>query len=427
MPLSAWTGALQEFRIRGVKTNIPFLLNLIDAPDLPRGDATTTVHRRDAGAVPDSQPRRIARPKLLSYLGDVIVNGQSDVQGTRPIAAATASGARLPTVTTFDRAAQRARDRQAAGSSDPSSFATWVREQKRLLVTDTTMRDAHQSLLATRMRTYDMLRHRRRRRPAHAELFSARDVGRGDVRHVDAVPAGRSRGTGWPSSATRIPNILFQMLLRGAQRRRLHELSGQRRPRVRQRSRAAAGIDIFRIFDSLNWLPQPGARDRRGARGHARDLRSRDLLHRRHPRSEARPSTRSKYYVEAGEGAGEAWARTCSASRTWPGCASRTPRRELVKALREEIGVPIHFHTHDTSGINAGSVLRAADAGRRHRRCAPSHRMSGHDQPAESERARGRPAAYARATRGLEQRRARRHQPTIGRRCASSTTRSKRA
>ena len=124
---------------------------------------------------------------------------------------------------------------------------------------------------------------------------------------------------------------------------------------------AAQGIDLFRIFDSLNWLPNMQVA-MEAVRKTGTRLRSGHLLHRRHPRSRSATSTPSST-TSSWRRNWSAWARTSSRSRTWPGCASRTPPRSWCKALREEIGIPIHFHTHDTSGINAASILKAADAG----------------------------------------------------------------
>ncbi len=182
--------ALREFRIRGVKTNIAFLLNLIDHPTFRSGQATTTF----IDDTPELFRIRAARDRatrMLSYLGDVIVNGRPDVKG------AIAADRNLPVppvplVSSVDP--PPAGTRQKLLELGPERFAAWVRGERRLLMTDTTLRDAHQSLLATRVRTYDMLAVRRRRREAHARPVQPRDVGRRDLRYIDAVPPGRPVG-----------------------------------------------------------------------------------------------------------------------------------------------------------------------------------------------------------------------------------------
>ncbi len=204
--------ALREFRIRGVKTNIPFLENVVNHPKFRAGEVTTTFLDETPGLF-QFRPRRDRATKLLNYLGDVMVNGNPDMRGKR----------RPETIR--PRAATAARPNTPAPgapsscwmSSGPRSFAEWTRNQRQLLLTDTTFRDAHQSLLATRVRTYDMLRDRRTgwRTGMHAALQPG-DVGRRDFRRVDAVPAARIHGAGWPTCGTAIPNICFQMLLRAS-------------------------------------------------------------------------------------------------------------------------------------------------------------------------------------------------------------------
>ena len=204
--------SLSEFRVRGVKTNIPFLENLIQHPTFIKGDATTTFI--------DNSPelfrfraKRDRATKILSYLGDVIVNGRSDVKGKVDPKRDFAD----PPVPEYPRStAPPDGTRQKLQELGPESFAQWVRKQKRLLFTDTTFRDAHQSLLATRVRTHDLLAIARRRGPSGPAAFQPGNVGRSDLRHRHAIPAGRPVGPARPASRTRVPNILFQMLLRAS-------------------------------------------------------------------------------------------------------------------------------------------------------------------------------------------------------------------
>ena len=159
----------------------------------------------------------------------------------------------------------------------------------------------------------------------------------------------------------RVPNILFQMLLRASNAVGYTTYPDNVVRAFIKRS-ADAGIDVFRDLRLAELDRQHAARDRGGAQRHHADLRGGDLLHRRHPRSRRGRNTRSTTTCAWPSGWSR-WARTSSASRTWRGLCKPYAAYALVKALRDEVGVPIHFHTHDTSGINAGSILRAADAG----------------------------------------------------------------
>ena len=218
--------ALREFRIRGVKTNIPFLENVVTHPDFQRrrrDDHASSTRRPSCSSSRRAQDRAT---KLLTLPRRRDRQRQPGREGPQADAAACAEPA-CRRVRPRDAAAARARAsccRSSARRSSPSGCAS----RSALLLTDTTFRDAHQSLLATRVRTYDMLRDRERRRAPAAEPVLPGDVGRRDLRHRHAVPAGRPVGA--PAPAARgDPEHLFQMLLRGVERGRLHQLSRQRR------------------------------------------------------------------------------------------------------------------------------------------------------------------------------------------------------
>ena len=240
--------ALQEFRIRGVKTNIPFLLNVIEHPDFLEGKCTT----RFIDKTPElfRFPKRLDRAtRLLSYAAEVVVNGFPGV--VRP---ADYSAPPEPETPKFDRSAKVPDGtRQRLKELGPETFAAWTREQTRLLLTDTTFRDAHQSLLATRMRTRDMLRVASAYAHLCPELFSIEMWGGAtfdtSMRFLNEDPWERLA-----SLRDEVPNILFQMLLRGA-----NAVGYTSYPDnvVREfvKEAASAGIDLFRVFDSLNWVP----------------------------------------------------------------------------------------------------------------------------------------------------------------------------
>jgi pyruvate carboxylase len=244
---------LQEFRVRGVKTNIPFLINLVTHPRFLAGDFTT----RFIDETPELfhfPLRKDRATRLLSYIGEIIVNGHPEVKG-RKIPARDRLAAPLPAASEM----LGTRKKSPPGSRDqfqelgPEKFALWIARQKRLLLTDTTFRDAHQSLLATRMRTYDMLQIAPGYAANHHQLFSLEMWGGATfdtaMRFLKESP--------WERLAAlreRIPNILFQMLLRAA-----NAVGYTNYPdnvvRAFVKESAQAGIDLFRIFDSLNWLP----------------------------------------------------------------------------------------------------------------------------------------------------------------------------
>ena len=292
--------ALREFRVRGVKTNIPFLENLLSHPTFVSGEATTTF----IDNTPELfrfRPRRDRATKILSYLGDVIINGRPDVKGKID------PKRELPEPLIPPYPHRHARRRRACGTSCWSwgrrNSAEWVRKQKQLLFTDTTMRDAHQSLLATRVRTHDLLAIADAVAHLLPELVQPGDVGRRDVRHGDAIPAGRPVGPARPASHPH-PQHPVPDAAAGQQRGGIHQLSGQRRRANSSRQSAAHGIDVFRIFDSLNWtenmkVAMEAVREHTNSICEAAICYTGDIL------DPKRTKYSLKYYVKHGQGTGE--------------------------------------------------------------------------------------------------------------------------
>ncbi|HBY64461.1 MAG TPA: pyruvate carboxylase, partial [Solibacterales bacterium] len=344
--------ALREFRIRGVKTNIPFLENVVNNSLFQEGGATTSFLDQTPELFQFSQ-RKDRATKLLTYLGEVIVNGNPEVRGRS--ASGSLHAAPLPS---HDPSAPPPGTRQLLDQLGPEKFAQWTREQPRLLLTDTTFRDAHQSLMATRLRTYDML--------AIANFVAHR------LHHLYSLEmwGGATFDTSlrflledpWVRLATlreAIPNICFQMLLRAA-----NAVGYTAYPDnvVREFIYAAEqhGIDIFRIFDSLNWLPNMKvsleAARKTGRICEAAVCYTGDILD---PKRDKYPLT---YYVKMAKELEKMGAHML-AIKDMAGLCKPYAAAKLVRALREEIGIPVHFHTHDTSGVNAASILMASEAG----------------------------------------------------------------
>ncbi len=343
--------SLQEFRVRGVKTNIPFLINLVTHADFLAGRFTTRF-LDETPELFDLPQRQDRATKLLQYLGDTVVNGY-------PFLAAKPAGVpRAPAPVPVPSRTPPPGTRDTFRELGPQRFVAWVREQKRLLVTDTTFRDAHQSLLATRLRTYDM----RQIAPFYATelagLFSLEMWGGATfdtaLRFLKESP--------WDRLAElreRVPNILFQMLLRAA-----NAVGYTNYPdnlvRAFVKEAAAAGIDLFRVFDALNWLPNlelaiDAVRDT-GMLCEAAICYTGDIL------DPTRTKYNLAYYVELAKQLEKRGANLL-AIKDMAGLCKPYAARLLVRTLKQEVGIPVHFHTHDCAGGQLASLLLAAEEG----------------------------------------------------------------
>jgi pyruvate carboxylase len=344
---------LQEFRVRGVKTNLPFLMNLILHPTFLAGQCTTTFID-DTPELFHMRQRRDRATKLLQFLGEIIVNGNPLVKG-RP-----KSTRREPApIVEFDaEQPPPPGTRQKLQQLGPEKFSQWILEQKSLLLTDTTFRDAHQSLLATRMRTYDMLRIAEVYAYGLSNLFSLEMWGGAtfdtSMRFLKECP--------WQRLAdlrAGIPNILFQMLLRAS-----NAVGYTNYPdnvvQAFVKESVEAGMDVFRIFDPLNWTENMRvameAVLEHGGICEAAICYTGDIL------NPARPKYNLKYYVDLAKQLEKMGAHIL-AIKDMAGLCKPYATERLVKTLKSEIGIPVHFHTHDTSGMSAASVLKAADVG----------------------------------------------------------------
>jgi pyruvate carboxylase len=344
--------ALREFRIRGVKTNIPFVENVVNHSRFRAGEATTSF--LDESPELFHFPSRGDRAtKLLSYLGDVILNGNAEVKGKK-----TPDGLEAAVVPFASRIEAPPGTRQLLQKLGPKKFAAWARKEKRLLITDTTFRDAHQSLMATRVRTYDLLATASAVAQRLPDLFSIEMWGGAtfdtSLRFLHEDPWQRLR-----ELRQRIPNICFQMLLRGANAVGYASYPDNVIEEFVREARAQ-GIDIFRIFDSLNSIENMrvaiDAVLESGAVCEPAICYTGDIL------DKSRPKYSLKYYVAMATQLEKLGAHFL-AIKDMAGLCKPYAAYELVRTLRHEIGIPIHFHTHDTSGLNAASVLKASEAG----------------------------------------------------------------
>jgi pyruvate carboxylase len=349
--------ALREFRIRGLKTNIPFLENVINNSIFAEGRATTTL----VDSTPELcafRPRRDRATKLLNFLGNVIINGNPQSKAFKP--ARPFEAAKVPPYDHQARLPKGTRDLLL--ELGPQKFAEWTLKQKRLLITDTTFRDAHQSLMATRVRTYDMLACAaplaHRLGSLEGGLFSLEMWGGATfdtaMRFLCEDPWQRLR-----QLRAAIPNICFQMLFRGSNAVGYSNYPSNVVAGFVKHA-AASGMDIFRIFDSLNYLPNLKVAMEAVHETHAiceaAVCYTGDLL------DERRDKFSLKYYVKLARELEKMGAHFL-AIKDMAGLCRPLAARKLVQALKEEVGLPVHFHTHDSSGISAASVLRAAEAG----------------------------------------------------------------
>lgn len=346
--------ALREFRIRGVASNLPFLENVINHPAFGRGDVTT----RFIDLTPEllAFPKRRDRAtKLLRYLGEVCVNGHPELSG-RSLPALPLPKAIIPASGTNGPLPTGTRDRLR--ELGPEKFSQWMLDQKQVLLTDTTMRDAHQSLFATRMRTADMLPIA----PFYArelpQLFSMECWGGATfdvaLRFLKEDPWERLS-----QLRERVPNILFQMLLRGSNAVGYTNYADNV-VRFFVQQAAQAGVDVFRVFDSLNWVRNMrvaiDAVRESGALCEGAICYTGDLF------DPSRSKYDLKYYVGIARELQHAGVHILGI-KDMAGICRPNAAAALVKAIKDETGLPVHFHTHDTSGISAASALAAIHAG----------------------------------------------------------------
>ncbi|MGL6212026.1 MAG: pyruvate carboxylase [Paracoccaceae bacterium] len=344
--------ALREFRIRGVSTNIDFVINLLKHPTF-LDDTYTTKFIDTTPALFQFKKRRDRATKILTYIADITVNGHPETAG-RPKPHAELKTPKAPP----PLAPPAPGPRTMLEANGPQAVADWLAAQKRVLITDTTMRDGHQSLLATRMRSVDMIRVT----PAYGAnlsgLFSVECWGGAtfDVayRFLQECPWQRLRDI-----RQHLPNVMTQMLLRGS-----NGVGYTNYPdnvvQAFVKQAALTGIDVFRVFDSLNWVDN--MRVAMDAVVESGKLCEGSICYTGDILDPSRAKYDLNYYVSRGKELRDAGAHILGL-KDMAGLLKPSSARMLVKALKEEVGLPIHFHTHDTSGIAGATVLAACEAG----------------------------------------------------------------
>jgi pyruvate carboxylase len=344
--------ALTEYRIRGLATNLAFLHNVITHPQFRSNDYTTRFID-ETPALFDLRQRQDRATKLLRWIADVTLNGHPDTRGrSKPLA-----GTPAPEAPQFGLKPLEG-TRQLLEQLGPKGFADWMKSERRVLVTDTTMRDAHQSLLATRIRTKDIAGVAASYAEGLPQLLSLECWGGATfdvaMRFMSEDPWERLK-----LIRARVPNILTQMLLRGANavgytnypdnvvRHFIHQAAG-------------AGMDVFRIFDCLNWVENMrlsiDAVLECGKLAEGAICYTGDILD---PSRAKYPLT---YYTGLAKDLEAAGVHILGV-KDMAGVLKPAAARVLIKALKDATGLPIHLHTHDTSGISGATILAAVEAG----------------------------------------------------------------
>ncbi|MDO6820101.1 pyruvate carboxylase [Zobellia sp. 1_MG-2023] len=346
--------ALAEFRIRGVNTNMAFLDNILKHDTFREGKVTVNFIKNEPKLFEFVEPRNRAN-KLITFLGETIVNGNPDVKNYDPNRKFT-----KPKVPSFSKA-----DTYPKGTKDlltemgPEKFAQWLKAENKVHFTDTTMRDAHQSLLATRMRTVDMMKVAEGYAKNHPEIFSMEVWGGATfdvcLRFLHENP--------WERLALlrkAMPNVLLQMLIRGSNGVGYTAYPDNLIEKFVEES-WNTGVDVFRIFDSLNWMKSLApciehVRKRTGGLAEGSICYTGDIL------NPSKTKYDLKYYVQLAKDIENAGAHILGV-KDMAGLLKPNAAFELIQALKSEINIPIHLHTHDTSSVQTATYLKAIEAG----------------------------------------------------------------
>ena len=346
--------ALKEFRIRGVKTNIHFLQNVIQHDTFKEGKVTVNFIQNTPSLFKIKLPQD-RTSKVVHFLAEVIVNGNSDVKYIDENKVF-----RTPKIPKFSLSEPHPRGtKDMLTEMGPEKFCAWLKDEKKIHFTDTTMRDAHQSLLATRMRSFDMLKVAESFAKNHPNTFSM-EVWGGATFDVCLRFLHESPWTRLRELRKAVPNILFQMLLRGSNAVGYKAYPDNLIEKFVEKS-WENGVDIFRIFDSLNWVKamEPSinyVRDRTGGIAEAALSYTGDIL------DVNETKYNLKYYTQLAKDIENAGAHMICI-KDMAGLLKPYAATELVSALKDTVNIPIHLHTHDTSSLQSATYLKAIEAG----------------------------------------------------------------
>ena len=339
--------ALREFKVRGVKTNIGFLLNVLNHETFEKGMC-------DTGFISDNpelfeiRGGRDSELRVIKYIGEKVVN---ETRGVKP-------QFDVPRVPKYNKNIIKEGTKNIFDREGPKGISKWIKNQSKLLLTDTTMRDAHQSLMATRMRTVDMVKIAPAVARLAPDLFSIEMWG-GATFDVSYRFLKESPWERMEKLRKEVPNILFQMLLRGSNAVGYKNYPDNViRDFVKESSKS--GIDVFRIFDSLNWVKGMEVSIdevlNQGKIAEACMCYTGDIL------DQSRDKYSLKYYVNMAKSLEKSGAHILGI-KDMSALLKPLAAEKLIKALKNEIEIPIHLHTHDTSGNGVATLLMAANAG----------------------------------------------------------------
>ena len=338
--------SLSELKVGGVKTNIGFLLNVLNTDEFLKGTCDTGFIEEHPELF-QIKTKKDKELQLMKLIGNIVVNDPNKIQKHFDV----------PQVPKFERKSFRG-TKQILDEEGPDGLVKWIKSQKKLLLTDTTMRDAHQSLMATRVRTIDLVKIAEATNYNMPDLFSIEMWGGAtfDVayRFLHEDPWQRLE-----ILREKMPNMLLQMLVRGN-----NTVGYKNYPDNVVKSfikeSANAGIDIFRIFDALNWLPgmQLSIEEtlKNGKIAEATMCYTGDIL------DETKDKYNLAYYVNLAKELEKTGAQILGI-KDMSGLLKPYAAKKLIKALKNEIGIPVHLHTHDTTGNGVATILMAAEAG----------------------------------------------------------------
>ncbi len=347
--------ALREYRIRGVKTNIPFLLNLLTDETFQAGKATVTFIDSNPQLLQASKRHLDRGTKILSYLGDVIINGNKDVKYVDPNKVF-----RKPVVPTFSKMGDFPK-----GTKDKltelgrAGFVDWLKNEKSIQFTDTTFRDAHQSLLATRVRTHDMIKVAESFAKNNPNVFSMEVWGGAtfdvSLRFLKECPWERLR-----LLRKAMPNTLLQMLLRGSNAVGYTAYPDNLVEKFIEKA-AETGIDVFRVFDSLNWVEAMKV-SIRTIRERTDSLAEACICYTGDISDPSKTKYTLQYYLDLARQLEDEGAHLLCI-KDMAGLLQPYAAEQLITGLKSAVDLPIHLHTHDTSSIQSATYLKAIEAG----------------------------------------------------------------